>query len=48
MLLFISTTALLKVQEGRGKDANWTQVRRSADAERRRGRIAEAPRSMDA
>ena len=56
MLLFISKNAILKTQEECGNDAKWTQEGRSADAvqtqSRRRetpyGRIAEAPRSMDA
>ena len=32
MLLFISTTALLKTEEGCGKDANWTQEGCRSDA----------------
>ena len=56
MVRFISTTVLLNTQEGRGKDANGTQEGRRSDAvqtqSRRRetpyGRIAEAPKSMDA
>ena len=56
MLLFISTNAILKTQEERGNDAKWTQEGRRSDAvqtqSRRRetpyGRIAEAPKSMDA
>ena len=56
MLLLISTNVILKTQEECGNDAKWTQEGRRSDAvqtqsrcrEKPYGRIAEAPRSMDA
>ena len=43
MLLFISTNAILKTQEERGNDANWTQKGRRSNAVQMQSRRRETP-----